>query len=68
MDAAAFFSTAIAVLAVNAVAAVVVGCSMYALQKIYARLSAPSMNLPSTSLEATSNSAQSRSFLSVRLQ
>jgi hypothetical protein len=29
MDAAAFFSTAIAVLAVNAVAAVVVGCSMY---------------------------------------
>jgi SulP family sulfate permease len=53
VDAAAFFSTAIAVLAVNAVAAVVVGCSMYALQKIYARLSAPSMTLPSTSLEAT---------------
>jgi len=53
VDAAAFFSTAIAVLAVNAVAAVVVGCSMYALQKIYARVSAPSMNLPSTSLEPT---------------
>ncbi len=54
VDAAAFFSTAVAVLAVNAVAAVVVGCSMYALQKIYARLSAPSMNLPSASFEATS--------------
>jgi len=53
VDAAAFFSAAIAVLAVNAVAAVVVGCSMYALQKIYARVSAPSMNLPSTSLEPT---------------
>jgi SulP family sulfate permease len=54
VDAAAFFSTAVAVLAVNAVAAVVVGCSMYALQKIYARLSAPSMTLPSASFEATS--------------
>jgi SulP family sulfate permease len=54
VDAAAFFSTAVAVLAVNAVAAVVIGCSMYAVQKIYVRLSAPSMNpLPQASLEAT---------------
>jgi SulP family sulfate permease len=41
VDAAAFLSTAIAVLVVNAVAAVALGCSMYGLHWLYVRFSSP---------------------------
>jgi SulP family sulfate permease len=50
VDAAAFLSTAIAVLVVNAVAAVAIGCMMYAGHAVYARWIAP-MFLPPQSLE-----------------
>jgi len=40
VDAAAFISTAVAVLLVNAVAAVAIGCSFYVLREIFNRLSA----------------------------
>jgi SulP family sulfate permease len=50
VDAAAFLSTAIAVLVVNAVAAVAIGCAMYGAHAVYARWIAP-MLLPPQSLE-----------------
>ena len=41
VDAAAFLATAFAVMAVNAVLAVAIGCSLYALGSLYQRLSRP---------------------------
>jgi SulP family sulfate permease len=50
VDAAAFLSTAVAVLLVNAVAAVAIGCSIYVIHSLYKRYSTP-LSLHSPSLE-----------------
>jgi SulP family sulfate permease len=53
VDAAAFLATAIAVLAVNAVLAVAVGCSLYGLREVYVRWIRPSSpRRPVPSLES----------------
>jgi SulP family sulfate permease len=41
VDAAAFLVTALAVMSVNAVAAVALGCSLYALRGVYVRYRRP---------------------------
>ena len=45
-DAAAFLTTAVSVLAVNAVLAVALGCSIYALRAAYVRLVKPAVRVP----------------------
>jgi len=46
VDAAAFLATAASVLAVNAVLAVAIGCSLYAVQGLYLRWMRPSSRVP----------------------
>jgi SulP family sulfate permease len=46
VDAAAFLATAVSVLAVNAVLAVAIGCSVYALKFVYARWVRPEPGVP----------------------
>jgi sulfate permease, SulP family len=46
VDAAAFLATAVSVLAVNAVLAVAVGCSIYAVKGLYARWVRPEARVP----------------------
>ena len=51
VDAAAFLATAISVLAVNAVMAVAVGCSVYALKFVYVRWVRPESTVPDLQVE-----------------
>jgi sulfate permease, SulP family len=46
VDAAAFLATAAAVLAVNAVLAVAIGCSLYAVEGVVARWTRPASRVP----------------------
>ena len=46
VDAAAFLATAIGVLVVNAVAAVLAGCALYAIEYLYRRYIAPEVRVP----------------------
>jgi len=50
VDAGAFLVTAVGVLVVNAVAAVLAGCSLYAVQYVYRRYLNPASNLPVPSI------------------
>jgi SulP family sulfate permease len=51
VDAAAFLATAISVLAVNAVMAVAIGCSVYALKFVYVRWVRPESGVPDLQVE-----------------
>jgi SulP family sulfate permease len=51
VDAAAFLATAVSVLAVNAVLAVAIGCSVYALKFVYARWVRPESRVPDLQVE-----------------
>ena len=46
VDAAAFLATAVSVLAVNAVLAVAIGCSIYGLKYVYRRWARPEARVP----------------------
>ena len=51
VDAAAFLATAVSVLAVNAVLAVAIGCSIYALKFVYVRWVRPESRVPDLQVE-----------------
>jgi SulP family sulfate permease len=54
LDASAFLVTAVSVLIVNAVAAVLAGCSLYVVQYLWKRYLRPSEPIPGRALKATS--------------
>jgi SulP family sulfate permease len=51
IDAAAFLATAVSVLALNAVAAVAIGCSVYALKAVHVRWVRPGQRVPDLQTE-----------------
>ena len=50
-DAAAFLATAVSVLAVNAVLAVAIGCSVYGLKYVYVRWVRPESRVPDLQID-----------------